>query len=166
MPPEIPPALRVARSKLVKEEEIRRSVELMARKVGERQPILVVLDADDDCPAELGPRILRWAVATRGDRAIAVVVAKREFESWFVQAARSLRGMRGMPAELTPPADPEAVRDAKGWLRKSMGTYSPTTDQPALAALFDLEEARASSSFDKLVRDLARLLGRPCPPTA
>lgn len=36
---------------------------------------------------------------------------------------------------------------------------SEVTDQPALAALFDLDQARRGApSFDKLWRDLARLL--------
>jgi hypothetical protein len=66
------------------------------------------------------------------------------------------------PSDLEPPPDPEAVRDAKGWLkaRRTDGLgYAPKRDQPALAQQFDLELARASSpSFAKLWRDLERLL--------
>ena len=61
----------------------------------------------------------------------------------------------------TPPNDPEAVRDAKGWLDRRMEnneSYSETTDQPALAALFDIEQARRADSFDKCYRDIVRLL--------
>jgi len=36
--------------------------------------------------------------------------------------------------------------------------YSPTIDQPALSSVFDLQLARVTSSFDKLVRDLTWLL--------
>ncbi len=37
-------------------------------------------------------------------------------------------------------------------------TYRETTDQPALAALFDIEQARKADSFDKCYRDIVRLL--------
>ena len=37
-------------------------------------------------------------------------------------------------------------------------TYSETTDQPALAAQFDLKQARKADSFDKCYRDIVRLL--------
>ena len=37
-------------------------------------------------------------------------------------------------------------------------SYSETTDQPALAALFDIEQARQADSFDKCYRDIVRLL--------
>lgn len=36
--------------------------------------------------------------------------------------------------------------------------YSPTTDQPALSQIVDLGQARSSPSFDKLIRELSRLL--------
>jgi hypothetical protein len=161
-PIEIPMPLRVPRGKLVKEPELRRSVELMARKVGEGQPLLVLLDADDDCPADLGPRMLAWANAARADRATGVVVATAEFEAWFLASARSLRGKRGLPDDLEPPPDPERVRDAKSWLGSRMPTgYSETTDQPAFAAIFGLREALVAPSFGKLVRDVRRILGTP-----
>lgn len=84
--------------------------------------------------------------------------AKQEFENWFLMAARSLRGHRGLPSDLEPPSEPEAVRDAKGWLSQRMpDRYSETLDQPALAAVFDWREAAVLPSFDKLLRDLVRL---------
>ena len=36
--------------------------------------------------------------------------------------------------------------------------YTETLDQPALAAAFDLDLARRADSFDKLYREVARLL--------
>lgn len=156
---EIPRPHRVPRGKLLKESEVRRAIELMARKTAPDGALLVLLDGDDDCPAELGPRLLAWATAERSDRRIAVVVAKRELEAWFLAAARSLRGRRGLPDDLEPPPAPEDVRDAKGWLHARMPNgYSETLDQPALASVVSLEEAEACSSFAKLVRDLHRLI--------
>jgi hypothetical protein len=90
------------------------------------------------------------------------VLAVKEFEAWFLAAAPSLAGKRGLPDNLEPPADPEQIRDAKGWLQKRRTdrlAYAPTVDQPALAAVVDLAQVRArSSSFDKLWREVERLL--------
>jgi uncharacterized protein DUF4276 len=132
---------------------------LLGNKVGERGAVLVLIDADDDAACELAPELLRRARAARSDRPIGVVLAVREYEAWLLTAASSLRGKRGLPADLETPAMPETIRDAKGWLGQRMPRgYSPTADQPALTGLFDLELARSSPSFDKLVRELTRLL--------
>jgi Domain of unknown function (DUF4276) len=151
--------LRQPRSTILKAGELERAITLLGNKVGEGGCILVMLDADDDLACELGPQLLRRAAATRPDRRIGVVLAVREYEAWLVAASESLRGQRGLPASLGPPADPEAVRDAKGWLDAHMPRgYSPTTDQPALTAVCDLALARTAPSFDKLIRELSRLL--------
>lgn len=151
--------IRIPRGRLVKQGEIERAVELLARRVGPRGAVFVLVDADDDCPAVLGPNLLARAKAARSDRGISVVLAKREFEAWFLAAAASLRGCRGLRADLTAPATPETIRDAKGWLSERMAApYREVLDQPALAAKFDLDAARAAPSFDKLVRDVQRLI--------
>jgi Domain of unknown function (DUF4276) len=157
----IPPPLRVPKSKLLKPGELERSVELAARKTGGSGAVLVLLDSDDDCPAELGPALLRRATQARSDVPLAVVLAKREFEAWFLAAALSLRGFRGLSQNLAAPEAPEAIRGAKEWLSQRMeGTrrYVETLDQPALASRFDLAAARRADSFDKCFREIARLL--------
>ncbi|HEU4406544.1 MAG TPA: DUF4276 family protein [Polyangiaceae bacterium] len=153
--------LRVSRGKLVKELEGKRAVELVARRVGPGGPLVIVFDADDDCPATLAPKVLAWAREARADRPIAVVLAEREFEAWFLGAATSLRGVRGLPDDLEPPPSPEGVSGAKEWLDRHMPEgYGETLEQIELARRFDLEQARAACpSFDKLVRDVLRLLG-------
>ena len=82
--------IRVDRRKIVKAAELERAVELAARKAGAGGRILILLDAEDDCPAELAPDLLRRARAARGDRAIRVVLAKTEYEAWFLAAADSI----------------------------------------------------------------------------
>jgi hypothetical protein len=103
-----------------------------------------------------------------GDVPSAVVLAHREYEAWFLAAAESLRGQRGLPADLAPPADPEAVRDAKGWLRSHMPRnrkYSETADQAALTELFDLDLAQSrSASFATCYQEIERLLRALMPP--
>ncbi|MGH9152683.1 MAG: DUF4276 family protein [Acidimicrobiales bacterium] len=161
----VPPPLRVPADKLCRPGELERHVELAARKVGAGGGVLVLLDADDeeDCPARLGPELLARCIAQRSDLPVAVVLAKREFEAWFLAAATSVAGRRGLAHDLQGPENPEEVRGAKEWLRRHMAsgtTYAPTQDQPALTAVFDVSEARAASpSFDKCHREVVRLLG-------
>ena len=66
----IPGPIRCSRDKVVKPGELERTVELAARKIG-----------DGDCPAQLGPALLERALRVHGNLPIAVVLAKREFES-------------------------------------------------------------------------------------
>lgn len=154
--------IRFQRSRLVKEDELNRAVTLAALRLGGPGGVLVLIDADDDCPAVLGPRMQAWVSRARPDIAVAVVLAKVEFEAWFLAATDSIAGRRGLCTPLTPPVNPEAVHDAKGWLSRHMeGTrqYSETLDQAALAAVFDLDAARRADSFDKCYREIRRLLG-------
>ena len=161
LPIVVPPPIRRPRNKVVKENELEKAVEFVARQISGQGAIFIILDSDKDCPAELGPALLHRASQARSDLPIAVVIAKNEFEAWFLAAAESLRGQRGLKNDIHTPSDPEAVRDAKGWLDRRMEnneSYSETTDQPALAALFDIEQARQADSFDKCYRDIVRLL--------
>ena len=154
--------IRVKRQRFVKEGELERTVELAARQVGSDGGILILLDADRDCPGELAPRIIKRALEARSDRRIRVVLAKVEFEAWFLAAADSIAGHRGIRDDVTAPSDPESIRNAKGWLSARMPhgrSYRETLDQPALTARIDLEMARRSApSFDKFWRDVSDLL--------
>ena len=94
--PIVRPVLHVPESRLVKPGELERTVELAARKLGGQGGILIILDCDDGCPAKDGPDLLRRASAARRDLPISVVLAKREFEAWFLAAAESQRGCRGL----------------------------------------------------------------------
>ena len=152
---------RIPRTKLVKVNSLERTIELMVRRIGRQGAIFIILDSDDDCPAKLGPELLQQAVNVRSDLPIAVVLAKREFEAWFLAAAESLRGQRGLKNDLQSPSNPEGIRDAKGWLSSQMEgniTYDERNDQPAFTARFDFKQARHADSFDKCYRDIVRLL--------
>ncbi|MDP3062031.1 MAG: DUF4276 family protein [Chloroflexota bacterium] len=155
--------LRAKRYQVVKEGQLERYVEL-ARRQGARA-ILVLLDADDDCPKEVAPSLLRRALDTTGGGILcSVVLPKSEMESWFIAGITSLRGRRGISETAVPPEDPESVRDAKGWLTSAMAgrTYVETDDQPTFAAMFSLEEAaaccRSFRKFDKDVRSILQTL--------
>lgn len=157
--------VRVPKGRMTKWGELERYVSLAALSAGPSGAVLVLVDADDDCPATFGPELLGRAKSARPDHPVSVVVAMREFESWFLAAAPSLRSQRGLRDDLDAPDLPEHKRDAKGWLQEHRTdgfAYSPTTDQPALAAAMDLTMARANAaSFDKLWRDVERLMAIP-----
>jgi len=158
---EIPRPIRVKRQRLLKEGELERSVELAARQSGADGKILILLDADSDCPSELAATVLERARATRADREIRAVIAKVEYETWFVAAADSLAGHRDLSIDLVAPPDPEAIGNPKRWLSDRITTgrsYRETLDQPALTEVFDLEQARRAPSFDKMWRDVIALL--------
>lgn len=149
---------------MVKRGELERAVEVAAGKAGVSGGIMILVDADDDCPAALGPSLLGRAQAVRGDIPIGLVLAKQEFEAWFLAAADSLAGRRGLPLDLTAPPNPESIQSPKAWLgrymRASGGTYSETIDQPAFASVFALVAARSADSFDKCYREMEALLAR------
>lgn len=161
--PDVLPPIRVPVSRLLKAGELERSIEFAARKLRVNGGILVLLDCDWDlcCPAREAPALLNRARTARSDMLISVILAKQEYEAWFLAAAESLRGRRGLPDDLQTPADPECIRDAKGWLSQYMPrgrSYAETADQAALTSLFDLEMARRSDSFDKCYRDVRTML--------
>ncbi len=152
------PALRVKAGSFVNDADyFRRHVELAARKAKQwsNSCVLIILDCEDDCPRQLGVELLRRAKACRPDVTIIVVLAYREFETWFLAAARSLRGVCGLPADLEPPTDPESLRDAKGWLSGNMRQpYNEPEHQPKLTAAFAFAEAGNTQSFARSLRKL------------
>ena len=153
---------RVKRQRIVNPGELERYVELAARQTGPDGAILILLDADDECPADLASDLLRRAKAARSDRRIRAVLAKMEYEAWFIAATRSIASEYG--SDVRPPPDPEAISDAKGWLGQNVlrgARYHPTRHQPSFTAAFDLNAARAAPSFDKLWRDVTSLLREP-----
>ena len=161
--PNVLQPLRVSVNKLLKEGEIERSITFTARKLQGRGGIIVIVDCDWDngCPAKDGPALLKRAKTARNDLPISVILAKKEFEAWFLAAAESLRGKKGLPNDLEPPEDPESIRGAKEWLSDRMlpsKSYTETTDQPALTAEFDMNIARTADSFDKCYRDIRHML--------
>lgn len=148
--------IRHPRGRLLKEEGLKRAIELAAIKVGSGGYIVVVIDADDDCPKDLAPVLAGWIRDARSDVSSTCVMANREFEAWFLAGLDSLRGRRGLGLEVEPPDDPEDVPNPKAFLDRLMsGGYSETLDQPALAAVLDYKAAaERSRSLTKLVKDV------------
>jgi Domain of unknown function (DUF4276) len=130
-----------------------------AKAAQEGGGVLIVLDCEDDCPANLGPHLVQKAQAVRADVSILVVLAFREFETWFIAAARSLRGLHGLPNDLEPPEHAEGIRNAKGWLTDRMNVaYDPITHQIEFARVIDVEQARSNRSFNRFCDRIVEFL--------
>jgi hypothetical protein len=158
---EVTRPIRIRRSRIARRfGEYERAVKLAVADACD--VIVAVVDADDDCPAELAPELVRRAAKHSVEKSVSVVLANREYESWFLAAIESLRGRRGIRDSATIPKRVEEIRGAKERLQELMEEgyyYSETVDQPALSALFSLDEARTNSaSFDKLWRDIEHIL--------
>ncbi len=153
MPVRVNPPIRVKSGSFLNDPDyFRRQVALAAAKAAQTQGhVLILLDCEDDCPATLGPDLLRRARSVRADVDVRVFLAYREYETWFIAAADSLRGQAGLPDDLAAPADPERIRDAKGWFSQRMPQpYDPIIHQIDFTRVFDLEQARTNDSFRRL----------------
>ncbi|HEX2077141.1 MAG TPA: hypothetical protein VHG08_05515 [Longimicrobium sp.] len=82
---------RVKRNQVVRPGELERAVQLAVADRAAASAVLVLLDADDDCPAELAPVLLRRCRQVT-DVPVSVVFAVRELEAWFLGGVQSLRG--------------------------------------------------------------------------
>jgi len=145
---------RTSKGKLLKEDEFVRLLERARRYLSPGDGILVVMDADDDCPKNINERLLEWKSRHHADLNVAIVIAKREMEAWFVAGAESLRTGLGMNP------DAESLPNPKAWVGKNIlqAYYTPTADQARLAGRLDVVMARCIQSFDKLFREVLRLL--------
>ena len=153
--------VRRTRHQLVHEPELTRSVGI-ALEQPDCGAILILLDGDDDCPAELGPCLQRVAAQAARGTPCEVVIAHREYEAWFLAGFDSLRGHKLLLGHAKAPRDPERPRDAKGRFERMMRrdtSYVEQVDQPKFSALFDLQSARLRSrSFRKLTKSFGSLL--------
>ncbi len=145
---------RKRRTQLVKKDSLQDAVRVAVLRE-DCSGVLILLDADDDCPAELAPTLEQWARLAAGGKPCALVMANREYEAWFLASVEALRGRAGILPEAVSHPHPEEPRDAKGELERRMrpgASYSAAVDQPALTVHFDLERAyRRCRSFRKLV---------------
>ena len=157
VPVEVRTPIRQPRGKLLREEELERAVQLATNIGGQNCLILVMIDADNDCAAELGPELQARAEAVTPAH-VAAVLPVREYEAWLLASASTLAGERGLPTDLEPPDDPEEVGSAKGWLNAQLpdeDVYRETVDQPRLTARIDVDEALSARSFRKFYHEVS-----------
>jgi hypothetical protein len=129
--------------------------------------LLLLLDAEADCPAELGPKLLMAAQKARSDTDISCVLAKRMLENWIVAGASPLAGVNDLPDPL-PARDLVEERSGAAWLDEQLRShnrarkYKKTVDAEPFIRCMDLQECRANSpSFAKLCRELEARLPQP-----
>jgi hypothetical protein len=155
--------IRRTQSQLRSKEGIQAGVKL-ALLQPECAAVVILFDGEDDCPRELGTQVQAWACDVAAGKPCDVVVAYREYETWFLAALESLRGQYGIPPDAVAPANPESRRDAKDALEDFMPAnraYSETGDQPAMSAVFDMGLAhQRNRSFRKLVKAIGDVLNR------
>lgn len=136
-----------------------------------RTLILILLDADDDCPAEHAPRLLELAQsAVAPDVPLSCVFARRTLENWIVAGASTLGGVAELPGDLPPRDRHEEIRGVN-WLnaqlKRSRQKYRKTTNAIEFVEGMNLEECRTNCpSFDKLCRDLEAIAGPADAPEA
>jgi hypothetical protein len=155
--------IRRTQSQLRSKEGIQAGVRL-ALLQPECAAVIILFDGEDDCPKDLAAQVRTWASQAASGTPCDVVVAYREYETWFLAAIESLRGQYGIAQDAVAPVNPEAKRDAKGALEKFMPAnraYSETGDQPAMSQKFDMGLAhRRNRSFRKMVKTIGDLLAQ------
>ena len=129
--------------------------------------ILVLIDADDECPYEKARIVSQKASALGLDVPIAVVYAKSEYETWFISSLSShtgdgIRNRLGLDPSVNTPDNVEDIRGAKEWLSSHMPfgrRYKATADQEQLTPHidFDLTHCR-SRSFRRLCHAVEQLV--------
>ena len=127
-----------------------------AQRSEKASAVVVLCDADDDCPATWGPdasRVISTILPGGADMPF------REYEAWLLwNRSDNERNHAKLSA-------PEQIRDAKGAMARFVPNYRPTAHQLEETKRLDVAHVRArSDSFDKLVRILATLCGVEAPP--
>ena len=105
-----------------------------------------------------GPELLSRARNATGLH-VSVVLAKMEFESWFLACLESFRGFMGVPEDAVALENPEAL--GKGRLEGICKpvNYKSTVHQVEFVRCMDIAACRERCpSFDKLCRDLEALV--------
>ncbi|OPY73255.1 MAG: hypothetical protein A4E62_00571 [Syntrophorhabdus sp. PtaU1.Bin002] len=131
------------------------------------EAVLVVLDADNEClirePGNsLGPSLLARAQSVAPELPMAVVVANREYEAWFLANFQTIKARGGFSAhaQYSTCDHPESHCGCKGLMAELMGcSYEETVHQLFLTKLIGFTRGACfrSPSYGKLMRDLERL---------
>lgn len=143
------------------EGELERYAAMGIRDGGPNTRLIVVLDADDRCPAELGPTLLGRQNIRFPNNPASVNVANREYESWFMASAESIAQHVGCTSNFEIPSPIETIRNAKGWIGRNIlhRSYKETVDQASFSSRIDVPIARGRShSFNRLCCEVERLL--------
>jgi hypothetical protein len=137
------------------------------------EAVLVLIDNDavvgleqgeleEDCAPAFAQYLARRIQALHPGKPVVVVVARWEYEAWFLASLETVGQRIGLPAGTVYEGDVEAERSAKGWIDNRLSPeqkYSETRDQVAMTAGLDLERVdRRSRSFRRLKHALEQLI--------
>lgn len=150
--------VRIQRNRIRSESELSRASDLAKTRPGGCDALLVVCDADDDCPVELADAV-RELLSPR-DLPIGCAIADREYEAWLLSGISGMRGQKGIGGDAVPPPNATTVRDAKRALGAMMSGRSslPTVDQAAFSSTVALQQAEENSrSFRSFPNEVERL---------
>lgn len=132
--------VRIPRNRLIKPEQLERAALIAASNITDRGGVLLVMDADEDCAAKLGPELERQLSNILPHRLCRVVLIVRKFEAWIVGGHPEF----GI-------TNPDQAGDLKGRIRSQFGVYKVTVDQRRLIAAANLESLmERSRSFRRL----------------
>ncbi len=125
--------------------------------------ILILMDADKQCPIELALHLSQRVDAMGIRFPVVIAVAKCEYEAWFLASLETITGQPlgarpGLPANLFYAEDVEGRVGVKGWLTRQFPDgriYKETFDQEPMTRLIDPERVRQRSrSFRRLCHAL------------
>lgn len=123
--------------------------------------ILVLLDADKDCPLLLAQNLARRVEAIGLLFPVAIVVAKRMYETWFLASIATIAGQLDLPDGLIPPPNIEDVPNPKAWIEEHFPAgraYKETQDQEAMTNLMDIDLASSARSFQRMIHAISQAL--------
>jgi hypothetical protein len=149
----------------MKENELARAIAFGRLKMKELEGphlILIIMDSDDDCPANTVRDLHIQHQALFSATRVSIVLAVREYEAWFLAANMSERDHQNLRAATPNHPNPEAIANPKVAFEREFlkpgFTYSETVDQPRYTACMNFASAMRAPSFDKLVREVRRAL--------
>ena len=124
--------------------------------------ILVLVDADIDCPVTLAEQLSQKCEQIGTRCPVQVVCAHRSYESWFLASLDTIRGHHSIANTAFLNCKVEDISRPKQWLTDQMPSgqaYKETTHQPSLSRSIDLDLAfRNSRSFRRLCHAVEQIL--------
>lgn len=159
---EVAQPFRLDSAKMRKSEELVKAVRVQSARIRGKGGVLVLRDGDDsdiDCPVALAKSLTPEAGLFTAP--VEIVIARHEYEAWFLAATESLRSHPSILDDAQAPEDPEHKRDAKTQLRAIMNeSYKETLHQAKFSAVMDLHlAAERSRSFRRMVNAIRSLSG-------
>jgi hypothetical protein len=143
--------VRYSKQRLLQQEHLIRAARIARANIPDIQSgvILILIDADADCAAELSRQIRGHLRGQIDDTAVLTVVAIREFESWICGGHEQLDLL-----------DPDSAGHPKQRIRAiNDGRYSETVDQPRFTSGIRVDVLRERSPsfarFAAKIDDLA-----------